>query len=69
MRSLNENLSEEVRKLIRPSRERQPLLHTSGTRAAIGSLDERLQLAEETLHNLVLEVERIADAQDRDAPD
>jgi hypothetical protein len=68
MRSLNENLSEEVRKLIRPSRERQPLLHTSGTRAAIGSLDERLQLAEETLHNLVLEVERIADAQDSEAP-
>jgi hypothetical protein len=68
MRSLNENLSEEVRKLIRPSRERQPLLHTSGTRAAIGSLDERLQLVEETLHNLVLEVERIADAQDSEAP-
>ena len=61
-------LTEGVRKLIRPSRERQPLMHTTGTRAAIGALDERLQLAEETLRNLVLEVERIADAQDDDAP-
>ncbi len=66
MASLNESLSEEVRKLIRPSRER--LLQSTGTRAAIGSLDERLQLVEETLRNLVLEVERIADTQDRDAP-
>ena len=61
-------LTEGVRKLIRPSRERQPLTHTTGTRAAIGSLDERLQLVEEILRNLVLEVERIADAQDDDAP-
>ena len=43
-------------------------MHTTGTRAAIGALDERLQLAEETLRNLALEVERIADAQDDDAP-
>ena len=67
MRSLNENLSE-VRKLMRPSGERQPLMETTGTRAAIASLDERLQLVEDTLRNLVLEVERIADTQDRDAP-
>jgi hypothetical protein len=67
VRSLNENLSE-VRKLIRPSRERRPLMETTGTRAAIASLDERLQLVEETLRNLVDEVERIADTQDRDAP-
>jgi hypothetical protein len=66
--SLNKGLSQGVRKLIRPSRERQPLMETTGTRAAIGALDERLQLAEETLRNLVLEVERIADAQDDDAP-
>ena len=68
VRGLNENISEGVRKLMRPPRERQPLLHTTGTRAAIGSLDERLQLVEETLRNLVLEVERIADAPDGDAP-
>jgi hypothetical protein len=67
VRSLNENLSE-VRKLIRPSRERQPLMETTGRRAAIAALDERLQLVEETLRNLVNEVERIADTQDRDAP-
>ena len=67
MRSLNENLSE-VRNVIRPSRERQPLMHTTGTRAAIGALDERLQIVEETLRHLVNEVERIADTQDRDAP-
>ena len=67
MRSLNENLSE-VRKLIRPHKEREPLMETTGTRAAIGALDERLQLVEETLRNLVIEVERIADTQDDDAP-
>ena len=61
-------ITEGVRKLIHPSRERRPLMETTGTRAAIGSLDERLQLVEETLRNLVLEVERIADAQDDDAP-
>jgi hypothetical protein len=60
-------LTEGVRKLIRPSRDRRPLMETTGTRAAIGALDERLQLVEETLRNLVLEVERIADAQDNDA--
>ena len=43
-------------------------MNTTGTRAAIGSLDERLQVVEETLRELVLEVERIADTQDRDAP-
>jgi hypothetical protein len=64
--SLNESVSEGVRKLLRPSR--KPMPHTTGTRAAIGLLDERLQLVEETLRNLVLEVERIADAQDRDEP-
>lgn len=68
MRGQNESLSEEIRTLMRPSLERQSLLHTTGTRAAIESLDERLQLVEETLRTVVLEVERIADAQDRDAP-
>jgi hypothetical protein len=43
-------------------------MNTTGTRAAIGALDERLQIAEETLRNLVLEVERIADTQDDDSP-
>jgi hypothetical protein len=61
-------LTEGVRKLIRPARERQTLMNTTGTRAAIGALDERLQIAEETLRNLVLEVERIADTQDDDSP-
>ena len=68
MRGLNEDQSEGVRRLMRPYREHQSLMHTTGTRAAIASLDERLQLVEETLRNLVLEVERIADARDRDAP-
>ena len=66
MTSLNESLSEGFRRLLRPSRERKPMLQTTGTRAAIGVLDEQLQLVEETLRELVLEVERIADAQDHD---
>ena len=65
--SLNESLAEGVRKLLRPSR-KKPMPQTTGTRAAIGLLDERLQLVEETLRGLVLEVERIGDARDRDAP-
>jgi cobalamin biosynthesis protein CbiG len=57
--TLNESLYEEVRKLIRPFKDRQLLEQTMGTRAAIGVLDERLQVIEEALRELGLQVERL----------
>jgi len=64
--TLNESLYEEVRKLIRPFKDRQPLEQTMGTRAAIGVLDERLQVIEDALRELGLQVERLLQEQDHD---
>ena len=66
MTTLNESLYEEVRKLIRPFKDRQLLEQTMGTRAAIGVLDERLQVIEEALRELGLQVERLVQEQDHD---
>lgn len=66
MTTLNESLYEEVRKLIRPFKDRQLLEQTMGTRAAIGVLDERLQVIEEALRELGLQVERLLQEQDHD---
>jgi cobalamin biosynthesis protein CbiG len=59
MTTLNESLYEEVRKLIRPFKDPRLLEQTMGTRAAIGVLDERLQVIEEALRELGLQVERL----------
>jgi len=64
--TLNESLYEEVRKLIRPFKDRQLLEQTMGTRAAIGVLDERLQVIEEALRELGLQVERLLQEKDDD---
>jgi cobalamin biosynthesis protein CbiG len=64
--TLNESLYEEVRKLIRPFKDRQLLEQTMGTRAAIGVLDERLQVIEEALRELGLQVERLLQEKDHD---
>jgi cobalamin biosynthesis protein CbiG len=64
--TLNESLYEEVQKLIRPFKDRQLLEQTMGTRAAIGVLDERLQVIEEALRELGLQVERLLQEQDHD---
>jgi cobalamin biosynthesis protein CbiG len=64
--TLNESLYEEVRKLIRPFKDRRLLEQTMGTRAAIGVLDERLQVIEEALRELGLQVERLLQEQDHD---
>ena len=66
MTTLNESLYEEVRKLIRPFKDRQLLEQTMGTRAAIGVLDERLQVIEEALRELGLQVERLLQEKDHD---
>ena len=66
MTTLNESLYEEVRKLIRPFKDRQLLADTMGTRAAIGVLDERLQVIEEALRELGLQVERLMQEKDHD---
>ena len=66
MTTLNESLYEEVRKLIRPFKDRQLLEQTMGTRAAIGVLDERLQVIEDALRELGLQVERLLQEQDHD---
>ena len=67
MTTLNESLYEEVRKLIRPFKDRRLLEQTMGTRAAIGVLDERLQVIEEALRELGLQVERLLQEQDHHA--
>ena len=67
MTTLNESLYEEVQKLIRPFKDRQLLEQTMGTRAAIGVLDERLQVVEEALRELGLQVERLQE-KDHDHP-
>jgi cobalamin biosynthesis protein CbiG len=64
--TLNESLYEEVRKLIRPFKDRQLLEQTMGTRAAIGVLDERLQVIEDALRELGLQVERLLQEKDHD---
>jgi cobalamin biosynthesis protein CbiG len=64
--TLNESLYEEVQKLIRPFKDRQLLEQTMGTRAAIGVLDERLQVIEEALRELGLQVERLLQEKDDD---
>jgi cobalamin biosynthesis protein CbiG len=64
--TLNESLYEEVQKLIRPFKDRRLLEQTMGTRAAIGVLDERLQVIEEALRELGLQVERLLQEQDHD---
>jgi len=64
--TLNESLYEEVQKLIRPFKDRQLLEQTMGTRAAIGVLDERLQVIEDALRELGLQVERLLQEQDHD---
>jgi cobalamin biosynthesis protein CbiG len=64
--TLNESLYEEVQKLIRPFKDRQLLEQTMGTRAAIGVLDERLQVIEEALRELGLQVERLLQEKDHD---
>jgi hypothetical protein len=56
---LNEGLSNRVRVLVRPSRERSPLLETTGTRAAIELLDARLLAVEDELRELRLKVEML----------
>jgi cobalamin biosynthesis protein CbiG len=66
MTTLNESLYEEVRKLIRPFKDRQLLEQTMGTRAAIGVLDERLQVIEDALRELGLQVERLLQEKDHD---
>ncbi|HEV8105728.1 MAG TPA: hypothetical protein VGP69_18505 [Gaiellaceae bacterium] len=66
MTTLNESLYEEVQKLIRPFKDRRLLEQTMGTRAAIGVLDERLQVIEEALRELGLQVERLLQEQDHD---
>lgn len=67
MASLNEGLSARVRELIRPSRERQPLMETTGTRAAIAALDARLQVVEEAVRDLAVEVDELAHSRHHDA--
>jgi cobalamin biosynthesis protein CbiG len=64
--TLNESLYEEVQKLIRPFKDRRLLEQTMGTRAAIGVLDERLQVIEEALRELGLQVERLLQEKDHD---
>ena len=62
--SLDEGLSDRVRELAWPSSDRGPLMQTTGTRAAIGSLDVRLQAAEDALRDLALKVEQITEGVD-----
>src|SRR5437667_6757494 len=58
-----ESLYERVDELIQ-SHKREPLLSTTGTRAAIGELMSRLVGLEEAIHEIALEIQRREDSKE-----
>lgn len=58
----SETLSERVHELVQ-SRERRPILSTTGTRAAIESLAARLDVLEEAVGEVAAVVQELAQSQ------
>jgi predicted sugar kinase len=58
-----ESLCERVDELIR-AHKREPLLSTTGTRAAIGELMSRIVGLEEAMHEIALEIQRREDSEE-----
>lgn len=57
------SLYERVREVIR-SHKREPLLSTTGTRAAIAELMSRIVGLEEAIHEIALEIQRREDSEE-----
>jgi hypothetical protein len=64
--NLNETLSERAHELIH-SRQQEPILSTTGTRAAVYSLAARTEVLEEAVRELAERVEELAQSQRRDS--
>ena len=62
MADLNEVLSRRLEEAIRPTQRIEPILTTTGTRAAIASLAARTQALEEAVRELAAAVEAIAES-------
>jgi hypothetical protein len=62
MESLTETLSERVHELIDTGR-REPILSTTGTRAAVDSIAARLEILEEAVRELTIAVQELAHSQ------
>ena len=63
MGSTAESLCERVDELVQ-SHKREPLLSTTGTRAAIGELMSRIVGLEEAIHEIALEIQRREDSEE-----
>lgn len=62
METPSETLSQRVHELVQ-SRERKPILSTTGTRAAIDSLAARMEVVEEAVEELMAAVRELAQSQ------
>ncbi len=65
MGNLSETLSEGAHERVH-SRERQPILSTTGTRAAVSLLAARMNVLEEEVRELTLAFQELAQSQRRD---
>lgn len=61
MGSLSESLSERVHELI-DSGKREPILSTTGTRAAVDSLAARVEILEEAVLELTVAVQKLVES-------
>ena len=59
MRSPNDVLSDRVHELVRSTEQHQPILSTTGTRAAIDSLAARVETLEEALREVAAAVQKL----------
>ena len=67
MADLSDTLSSRVEELVRPSQHMEPILVTTGTRAAVASLVARTEALEEAVRELQETVRAITEAHRQDS--
>jgi len=64
--SLSEDLVRRIEEVVRPVGQAEPILSTTGTRAAVESLGVRTQVLEEAVRELAGLMQQIAESQRHD---